>query len=227
MSTPLNGNSLTVWKQDATLGMIPFACGKTCTLQTNLGLKSVTNYASNNWEEFRSDLLSWSIQVEGLVINDDYSYVRQLRDQRTRSSFYFQFILDEGGAGFAIYSGYAYFTNITIQGANNDLASVSCVLQGTGAYLVSDTPIPPNTGTMTYLTHYQAAGGETSFVIADLIGANALLYFSRGGQPNYELVLVAGTPTGNDVKLDSNTGTVTIAATNPLFPGEWVNILYN
>ena len=228
MSEPLIGNSLTIWKQDAALGMIQFACGRNCSLQVNTSLKEVTNYASASWQEFKSDLLSWSMQVDGLVVNDDYSYVRQLRDQRTKTSFYFQFIMDEGSAGFAVYSGYAYFTNITIQGPQNDLAVVSATLQGTGAYTVSSTPIPPNPGTdmATYLTNYTATGGETSFTVADLIGANALLYLSRGGIPNYEDIITSGTPTGNDVKWSTTTGLVTLAADNPLAAGEFINILY-
>lgn len=228
MATPLTGNNITVWKQDAVLGMIPFACGRNCTLQVDMAVKEVTNYQSNNWQEFKPDLMSWSIQVDGLVINDDYSYVRQLRDQKNRQSFFFQFIMDEGAAGFAIYSGYAFFTNITIQGPQNDLASVSCTLQGTGAYTVSDTPIPPNPGTgmTTYRTYYEATGGETSFVVAALIGATTLLYASRGGIDSTD-ILTTGTPTGAEVKWDSTTGTVYIDATNPAIAGEWFNFMYN
>jgi predicted secreted protein len=226
MAEPLTGNSITVWKLDATLGNIPFACGRNCSLQVNTAIKEVTNYESNNWQEFKPDLMSWSIQVDGLAINDEYSYVRQLRDQKNRQSFFFQFIMDEGAAGFAIYSGYAFFTNITIQGPHNDLATVSATLQGTGSYTVTDTPIPPNPGTdMTYRTYYEATGGETSFVVADLIGCNALLYASRGGIDSTDII-TTGTPTGGEVKIDTTTGTIYIDNTNPAVPGEWFNFLY-
>lgn len=226
MATPLIGNNITVWKQDAVLGMIPFACGRNCTLQVNQELKEVTNYQSNYWREYKADLLNWSITVDGLVINDDYSYVRQLRDQKNRQSFFFQFVMDESALGFAVYSGYAFFTNITISGPQNDMATVSCTLQGTGSYIVSDTPINPvNPTDMVYLTTHQAATTESSFIVPDLIGANTLLYFSRGGIDSTS-ILTSGTPTGAEVKWDSVTGTVYVDATNPLVVGEFCNMLY-
>lgn len=225
MAEPVNGTNITLWKLDATYGNIPFACGRSCTFQSNMSVKNVTNYQSNYWEEFKPDMLSWDMSVEGLVINSNYSYIRQLQDQRNRQSFYISFMVDNG-ADFAVYSGYAFFTNISIQGAYDNMATVNATLQGTGAYTVSATPITPNPGTdMTYRTYYEATGGETSFVVADLIGCNALLYASRGGIDSTDIITV-GTPTGAEVKIDTTTGTIYIDNTNPAIPGEWFNFLY-
>ena len=225
MAEPVNGTNITLWKLDATYGNIPFACGRSCTFQSNMSVKNVTNYQSNYWEEFKPDMLSWDMSVEGLVINSNYSYIRQLQDQRNRQSFYISFMVDNG-ADFAIYSGYAFFTNISIQGSYDNMATVNATLQGTGAYTVSATPITPNPGTdMTYRTYYEATGGETSFVVADLIGCNALLYASRGGIDSTDIITV-GTPTGAEVKIDTTTGTIYIDNTNPAVPGEWFNFLY-
>jgi predicted secreted protein len=226
MAEPVNGTNITLWKLDATYGNIPFACGRSCTFQSNMSVKNVTNYQSNYWEEFKPDMLSWDMSVEGLVINSNYSYIRQLQDQRNRQSFYISFMVDNG-ADFAVYSGYAFFTNISIQGSYDNMATVNATLQGTGAYTVSATPINPNPGTemTTYRTYYEAAGGETSFVVADLIGCNALLYASRGGIDSTDII-TTGTPTGGEVKIDATTGTIYIDATNPLIAGEWLNFLF-
>ena len=225
MAEPVNGTNITLWKLDATYGNIPFACGRSCTFQSNMSVKNVTNYQSNYWEEFKPDMLSWDMSVEGLVINSNYSYIRQLQDQRNRQSFYISFMVDNG-ADFAVYSGYAFFTNISIQGTYDNMATVNATLQGTGAYTVSATPITPNPGTdMTYKTYYQGTGGETNFIVPDLIGCNALLYFSRGGIDGADII-ETGTPTGADVKIDRTTGTIYLDVTNPLAPLEWCNFLY-
>jgi len=226
MATPRIGNNLTLWKIDATLGSIPWACSRNVSLQVNLSLREVTNYESNGWQEFKEDLMNWGLSIEGLVINENYSYWKQLQDQKNRQRFFFQFIVDEGASGFYVFSGYCYITNITLNGPMKEVATYSATLQGTGAYTVSDTPIPPNPGTdMTYRTYFEAAGGETSFVVNDLIGCTALLYASRGGIDSTDII-TTGTPTGAEVKIDTTTGTIYIDASNPLISGEWLNFLF-
>jgi hypothetical protein len=107
----------------------------------------------------------------------------------------------------------------------NDVATYSATLQGTGSYSVTDTPLNPSGGSMTYRSYYQATGGETSFVVTDLINCNALLYASRGGIDSTDII-TTGTPTGAEVKIDSTTGTIYIDNTNPAVAGEWFNFLY-
>lgn len=226
MANPVNGTNITLWKQDATYGYIPFACGRSCSFQSNLSLKDVTNYQSNYWQEYKADMLSWNMSVEGLVINSNYSYIRQLNDQRNRESFYISFMIDNG-EDFAIYSGYAFFTNISIEGSYDNMATVNASLQGSGSYTVSATPIIPNPGgnEMTYRTFYQATGGETSFVVTDLIGCNALLYASRGGIDGTNII-TSGTPIGGEFKIDTASGTISIDVNNPAVAGEWFNFLF-
>ena len=227
MANPVNGTNITLWKQDATYGYIPFACGRSCSFQSNLSLKDVTNYQSNYWQEYKADMLSWNMSVEGLVINSNYSYIRQLNDQRNRESFYISFMIDNG-EDFAIYSGYAFFTNISIEGSYDNMATVNASLQGSGSYTVSATPIIPNPGgnEMTYKTYYNCVGGETSFIVTDLIGCNDLLYASRGGIDQTGGIIQTGTPTGGQVKIDRTTGTISIDVTNPCYPNEWWNFLF-
>jgi len=232
MASPIQGNNLTLWKQDAVLGMIPFAGARSCTLKVDLGLKETTNYASANWQEFKEDLMSWSITNEGLVVDSGYPYILLLRDQKTRTKYFFQFIVDEGSAGFYVLSGYCYITNISITGPQKDVAVVNATLQGTGAYTVSSTPISitgpgyTSTNILTFTTSYSAtADGLTSFTVPSLVGAAVCLYASRGGI-DVGNILTSGTPTGNDIVVNLTTGLVTLSTTNPTINGEFFRFLY-
>jgi predicted secreted protein len=223
MAVPIQGNNLTLWKQDAILGMIPFAASRTCTLQVNLGLKEVTNYASANWQEYKEDLMNWSLTNEGLIFDTEYSYVLLLRDQKTRTKYFFQFIVDEGSAGFYIISGYCYITNVSISGPQKDVAIVNATLQGTGSYTVTSTPIAMST--LTNTTSATPSGGLTTFNVAALNGATVCLYASRGGI-DVQNILTSGTPTNDDIVVDVTTGNVTVAAASPTMVGEFWRFLY-
>jgi hypothetical protein len=68
-----------------------------------------------------------------------------------------------------------------------------------------------------------ASSGSTTITFSEAIG-KTLLYASRGGIDVGEIIF-SGVPTGNQVKWDSNTGTLTVAATVPFGTGEFVRIL--
>ena len=68
-----------------------------------------------------------------------------------------------------------------------------------------------------------ASSGSTTIIFSEAIG-KTLLYASRGGIDVGEIIF-SGVPTGNQVKWDSNTGTLTVAATVPFGTGEFVRIL--
>lgn len=224
MPSPLSGNNLTLWKLDSGLGIVPFAAARNCTLNVNLGLKEVTNYSSGNWQEYKEDVMNWTITNEGLVFNSSYSYVLLMRDQKTRAKYYFQFIVDEGAGGFYVVSGYAFITNISIAGPQKDVAVVNCTLQGTGSYTITSTPI--SSSTMTQTTAYTApSDGLTTFNVPALVNCAACLYVSRGGI-DVGNILTAGTPSGNDVTVDVITGNVTVSSTMPTTAGEFFRFLY-
>jgi len=222
---PLSGNKLSLWKLDASEGLIETACARNCTLNVTQSLKEVTNFQSNYFQEFKPDLQSWTMQVDGLVANQGYSYWKMLRDQKMRAKFFFQFIVDEGIDGFYIVSGYAYIVSFSVSGPQKDVATYQMSLQGTGSYSITDQPIPPIGGDMTYRTYYQATGGETSFVVTKLVNCNELLYASRGGIDSTNIIII-GNPLGAEIKITKSSGTINIDPTNPAVPGEWFNFLY-
>ncbi len=68
-----------------------------------------------------------------------------------------------------------------------------------------------------------ASGGSTTIVFSEAID-KILLYASRGGIDVGEIIF-SGVPTGNQVKWDTSTGTLTVASTVPFQAGEFVRIL--
>lgn len=73
------------------------------------------------------------------------------------------------------------------------------------------------------VTSYPVVGGETSFVLAGLVGKSVSMIIY--GTP-YELIF-SGTPTISQVKFTSSTGTVEFNSGNPLVAGQSVWILYS
>jgi hypothetical protein len=68
-----------------------------------------------------------------------------------------------------------------------------------------------------------ASAGSTSIIFIDAINST-LLYCSRGGI-DVGAILTSGVPTGNQVRWDSPTGTLTVAADVPFDIDEFVRIL--
>jgi hypothetical protein len=92
---------------------------------------------------------------------------------------------------------------------------------GTGGIVVN----PSSGGSAITIAQYSkfASGGSTTIVFSEAIN-KTLLYSSRGGIDVGEIIF-SGVPTGNQVRWDTNTGTLTVAATVPFGTGEFVRIL--
>ncbi len=93
-------------------------------------------------------------------------------------------------------------------------------LIGTGGIVIN----PASGGALVPIPLGQYAGtGNTSITFSQGIN-KSLLSATRGGQGVGEIIF-NGTPTGNDIKWDSTTGTLTVASTVPFQTGEFVRIL--
>jgi hypothetical protein len=93
-------------------------------------------------------------------------------------------------------------------------------LIGTGGIVVN----PASGGARVPIPLGQYAGtGNTSITFSQAIN-KSLLSATRGAQGVGEIIFV-GTPTGNDVRWDSTTGTLTVASTASFKTGEFVRIL--
>ena len=92
---------------------------------------------------------------------------------------------------------------------------------GTGGIVVN----PSSGGSAITIAQYSkfASSGSTTITFSEAIN-KILLYASRGGIDVGEIIF-SGAPTGNQVRWDTNTGTVTVASTVTFGTGEFVRIL--
>ena len=92
---------------------------------------------------------------------------------------------------------------------------------GTGGIVVN----PSSGGSAITIAQYSkfASSGSTTITFSEAVN-KILLYASRGGIDVGEIIF-SGVPTGNQVRWDTNTGTLTVAATVPFGTGEFVRIL--
>lgn len=192
---------------------VPFACSTNCTFNVQVGQKEVTSQSSAWYQEFKIDVANWNITCDGLITLNGYGYLNFLNIQKNRTPIFVKFVIDNGADGLVIISGTVNLSNFQMNAPFKDIATYSVSLQGTGAYGTSGTAINPSSGTVLVggnvaNKQYTAAGAETFITWTDMIGKTCL-YVSRGGVDVREIV--SGTPTGEQVGWNSNTGVLTFA----------------
>ena len=92
---------------------------------------------------------------------------------------------------------------------------------GTGGIVVN----PSSGGSAITIEQYSkfASSGSTTITFSEAVN-KTLLYASRGGIDVGEIIF-SGVPTGNQVRWDTNTGTLTVASIVTFGTGEFVRIL--
>lgn len=201
---------------------IAVACSKNVSLNMKLETREVTNTFSAFFREYKPDVITWDMSDDGFMILDNFGYTKMTNALLTRQTLDIKFFVDNGVDGITYYTGLAILTSVSLSGPNNDAASYSITLQGSGVLTVSGVN-PTNPSEVNEIT-YRASGGETSFVLASLINQE-MLYMSRGGI-DVEDILTVGTPSTYQVFFDSSTGQVDVNASNPLAANEFIRILY-
>lgn len=210
MSDAIKGQNVLMYVNDSIEGNILFACARNCTFTPTLSLQKVTNYQSDNWDEYQPDMNGWSMAVDGLVIVNGYSYAKILRDQKARKAIEVKFSVDQGADGFMVYSGNAYITSVTISSPYDGAATYQAQLQGTGAYAVSGSIPPPPTPNPVNRLEYPTDAGWTvgsTYIQNDLLKDTVLLTCFNGGM-EVMTILLSGSPTGNQVKFTSSLGRI-------------------
>lgn len=229
MATAVAGQNINLYKYDSVLDEdILVACARQCTLNIEVSEKVVTSVNSAWYEESRPDIARWGIDIDGLIILEDYGYLYLLNMQNDRETNTFKFVVDNGTAdGLVIVSGTAYIKALRLSGNQKEIGGYSCSLKGTGGYSLAGTQITPGgysvAGSSISVLQWTATGGETSHVFSDGI-ARGLVYASRGGMSCLPLTF-GSTPSGNGVDWTQATGTVTVPSDNPFLAGERVLIL--
>ena len=206
---------------------IPFACSTSCAFSVNVDQKEVTSQTSAWYREYKNDIATWNVTCDGLITLDNYGYLFLLNQQQNRTTIQIKFVIDNNVDGLVIISGNCNLTSLQINAPYKDAGTYSVSLQGTGAYGTSGATIDPSgtiiTGGATIMKQYTAAGGETTITWTDLIG-NTCLYVSRGGIDVREII-TTGSPTGDQVKFDTTTGTLTFGRV--LESDEFIRGLFN
>lgn len=191
---------------------VPFACSTNCTFDVQVGQKEVTSQSSAWYQEFKIDVATWSINCDGLITLNGFGYLNFLNIQKDRTPIFVKFVIDNGADGLVIISGTCNLASFQMSAPFKDIGTYSVSLQGTGAYGTSGTAINASgtvlIGGNVANKQYTAAGAETFITWTDMIGKTCL-YVSRGGVDVREIV--SGTPTGEQVGWNSNTGVLTFA----------------
>ena len=228
MPNPITGQKLNIYKYNS-IAMTDtlIACARNCTFNVSVNETEVTNVSSAWFKESRPDVASWSIQADGLIVLDNYSYLFMMNSQLAREIISLKFVIDNGTTGgLVIVSGLAWLQSFTMQGNNKDAATYQVSYQGTGAYSLAGTTVTPTgvviSGTTTQVLQYTASGGETSIVIPGGAG-KTMIYGSRGGT-SFETIAYSGLP-GTGVVWTIASGTLTVDSGVPFFTGEKIIIL--
>jgi hypothetical protein len=225
MSTFIHGKDLHLYKNSASLGNQEIGCSTDCQLSVKTSLRETTSYKSANFRKYKPDMNEWSMSTSSIMTVEGYTYLQALQDWAAQTALTCIFSVKAGISGYVLMQGTAYIVDVNMTGTNGSLATFSVTLQGSEGLAITSTVTPPSTSTDVNRYEYVATGGETSLTASVLIGANAVLSVLRGGT-DIGHILTAGTPTNDDKKFVSATGTVSWAADHAAIAGEFFVILW-
>jgi len=229
MASKVSGKNIMLYKYDSESATdIPIACSRSCTFEGSTSFKDVTNYQSNNYTQSKPDLNSWTVNADGFVILENYSYLLLLQDWDLQTELLIKFVVDNDVDGFAIVNGSAYISNVSILGNFNEYGTYSISLQGTGQVSFSGTQPDPSgviivNGEPLYRFQYTAVGGETTISVPAAIGKT--LFVASSGTSSIDDILTSGTPSFGQVKWDTVAAVITLGGDAPL-PGQKFSFVF-
>lgn len=211
---------------------IPFGAATNCSFEVSVDQKEVTSQSSAWFKEFKNDIASWSINADGFVALQDYSYLFLANLQLTRQPILIKFQVDNdngdgsGTLGYSIFTGSANLSSLSLSAGVEAASTYSVSLQGSGAYTISGTQATPSGGIVietsnVIMYQYTATGGETTVTFAAAIGGTCLSV-TRGGM-EVRTIQTSGVPTGDNVTFNTSTGVVTFG--RALEADEFVRII--
>jgi predicted secreted protein len=145
MATKVKGNDVIVWAFDDP-DFKPVACSTSCTLEVNAEIIEKMTVNSGVWKEPDYQSLEWKVTVDNVIILDDastkFGAINLLEAQINFLSLLIQFSLTDGTLTKVI-TGRVIVPSNVFTGGVDDFARHSVVLQGTGAFAISnDLAIP-------------------------------------------------------------------------------------
>lgn len=234
MASAVNGTNIILYYYDPeTLEGIPFGAATNCSFNVSVEQVEVTSQCSSWFKQFKNDVASWTVDCDGFVALNDYSYLFLANLQLSRASILIKFQIDNdnGGAeslGHTVFTGTANLTSLSISGPVENTSTYSVSLQGSGPYTISGTQVTPGgvvvLGTNVTMYDYTAIGGETSITWAGTVGMSCVTV-TRGGV-EVRTIGTTGTPTGENVVFNTSTGTLTFASGRALEADEFVRAIF-
>jgi hypothetical protein len=234
MASVINGTNIILYYYDPeTEEGIPFGAATNCSFEVSVDQKEVTSQSSAWFKEYKNDVASWTINADGFVALEDYSYLFLANLQLTRSPILVKFQInnDNGGAsvlGYTVFSGTANLSSLSLSAGVEAASTYSVSLQGSGAYTIAGTQVTPAgvvvLGSNVVMFDYTAAGSETTITFTGAIGLSCVTV-TRGGI-EVRTIQTSGVPTGENVTFNSSTGTLTFATARALESDEFVRAIF-
>jgi len=206
-----------------------------CNFNVNVSQKEVTSATSAWFREFKNDISEWNVTCDGFIAIKGYTYLNLMQYQLSRTPINIKFSIDNDNGdgtntyGYSVFNGTANISSISLSAPNENTSTYNLSLQGSGPYSISGTQAPTNGGSTITISSvkmltYTAAGGETSINFADALGYTCISV-TRGGI-EVRTINSTGTPTGEDVTFNSNTGVLTFASGRALEADEFVRAIF-
>lgn len=235
MASVINGSNILLYQYDPiTFLGVPFGAARNCTFSTSVDQVEVTTTNTASFKEYLGSQISWGISADGFIALSDYSYLFLLNKLKSKEQIVVKFQIDNdnddgsGALGYSVFTGVVNIVNLDMSGPVEGAATYSVSLQGTGPYTISGTQVNPGgvvvVGSNVVMFDYTAAGGETSITWVGAIGLSCVTV-TRGGV-EVRSIITSGTPTGENVRFNSSTGTLTFATARPLESDEFVRALF-
>ena len=234
MASVINGTNIVLYQYNPITNVgIPFGAATNCSFEVSVDQKEVTSQSSAWFKEYKNDVASWTINADGFVALEDYSYLFLANLQLTRSPILVKFQInnDNGGAsvlGYTVFSGTANLSSLSLSAGVEAASTYSVSLQGSGPYTIAGTQVTPGgvivTGSNVVMFDYIASGGQTTITFTGAIGLSCVTV-TRGGI-EVRTIQTSGVPTGENVTFNSLTGTLTFATARALESDEFVRALF-
>jgi hypothetical protein len=235
MASVVNGSNIVLYYYDPiTEEGIPFGAATNCSFEVSVDQLEVSSQSCGYFKVFKPDMATWKVDCDGFIALRDYSYLFLANLQLSRAQILIKFQIDNDNGdnsdtlGYTVFNGAANLASLNITGGVEDSSSYSVSLQGTGPYTITGTQVNPGgvvvVGSNVVMFDYTASGGETSITWAGAIGLSCVTV-TRGGI-EVRGIAATGTPTGENVRFNSSTGTLTFASTRALEADEFVRALF-
>jgi len=233
MASVINGTNIVLYYFNPTTSIaVPFGAATSCSFETSVDQVEVTSQTSAWFREYKSDVITWSVNCDGFVsLSDNYNYAYLLQLVLDRTPITIKFSIDNdngtgsGLLGYTILTGLANITNVSLTGPVENTSTYSVSLQGTGGYSIDGVAVTQQginiSSQIVKMYDYTATGGETTVNLPGAIGFSCFSV-TRGGVEVQDINPV--TLDAEDVRFNSTTGILTFGSS--LSAGEHIRALF-